>query len=303
MRRHLLLHTLLLAAILASSGGAMAGGSEARLRDMVDALPATLEGWQKADTCEVYTPDDLYVYINGGAELYISYRFATLVSQPYLQDDSEIRLDIFDMGSSAAAFGVFSRSSETVDDFVAPDVESEYASGLLTFWKGPFYCSVLAYPETESKKKLVLGLARTIAEQIDEPSTKPALLAKLPATDRVPHSERFFWHHAWINEYHFFSNENLLNLGEQTDVVMAKYRPVESKQKPAVLVAVQYPGTETATAAHKKFADVLMGGADNPIQQEDETWLACHRMENHIMIVAAAPNKETAQGLIETFGR
>ena len=131
------LYTLAVAAILGSSGGTtMASDSETRLRAMIDALPATLEGWQRAEECEVYTPDDLHRYINGGAELYISYRFETLIAQPYVRDDDEIRLDVFDMGSSAGAFGVFSHSREAVDDFVAPDVESEYAGGLLTFWKG-----------------------------------------------------------------------------------------------------------------------------------------------------------------------
>ena len=128
----------------------MASESEARLRALIDVLPGTVEGWEKAQGCEVYTSDDLHRYINGGAELYISYRFETMISQRYVLGDDEIRVDLFDMGSGAGAFGVFSHSRESVDDFVAPDIESEYAGGLLTFWKGCFYGSILAYPETKS---------------------------------------------------------------------------------------------------------------------------------------------------------
>jgi hypothetical protein len=298
----LTLHTLALTAILGSSGGTtMASDSEARLRAMIDVLPASLEGWQKAEKCEVYTPDDLHRYINGGAELYISYRFETLISQPYVRDDDEIRLDLFDMGSSASAFGVFSHSREAVDDFVAPDVESEYASGLLTFWKGRFYGSILAYPETEAKKNLVRDLARRIAAQIDEASRKPAVVSLLPETDLVPYSNRFFWHHAWINDYHFFTHENLLNLGGKAEVAMAKYRPAASEKKPAVLVAVQYPDADAAEAAHSRFSAALLPAAEDGLaQQDDGNWLGCRCADDLLIVVADAAEGETAAGLIET---
>jgi hypothetical protein len=298
----LALYTLALTAILASSGGTtMTSDSEARLRAMIDVLPPSLEGWQKAEVCEVYTPDDLHRYINGGAELYISYRFETLISQPYVRDDDEIRLDVFDMGSSASAFGVFSHSREAVDDFVAPDVESEYAGGLLTFWKGRFCASILAYPETEAKKNLVQELARRIAAQIDEASPKPAVVSLLPEADLVSHSDRFFWHHAWINDYHFFTNENLLNLGGQVEAVMAKYRPTESGRKPAVLLAVQYPDADAAAAAHTRFSAALLPAAEDGLaQQDDGNWLGCRRDDDLLIVVADAAERETAVSLIET---
>jgi hypothetical protein len=108
---------------------AMASDTAMRLREMVGSLPERLDVWRRAD-CEIYGPENLYRYINGGAELYISFRFTALVSQPYLRENGvEIRLDLFDMGSAASAYGIFRRSSEAVDHFVAPEVESEYAGG------------------------------------------------------------------------------------------------------------------------------------------------------------------------------
>ena len=88
----------------------MADDSETHLRSLIGALPESAEGWRKGAT-EVYGPTDLFSYINGGAELYISFQFRALISQPYVRDDgAEVRLDIFDMGSAASAFGVFSHS-------------------------------------------------------------------------------------------------------------------------------------------------------------------------------------------------
>ena len=145
-----------------------------KLQEMVQTLPETIGEWRKSSDFEVYDPESLYHYINGGAELYISYQFISLISQSYWnEEEDEIKIDIFDMGSSQSAYGVFTHSRESIDTFVDANVESEYAVGLLTFWKGRYYVSILAYPETESRKLVVQQLARQIANQIQEKSNKP----------------------------------------------------------------------------------------------------------------------------------
>ncbi len=296
---------LVLAAILASPGEAtMAGESETHLRDLVGGLPETVERWSKAEVA-TYVPDDLYRYINGGAELYISFRFETLVSQPYVRDDgAEIRLDIFDMGTPANAFGIFARSAEAVDEFVAPDVESEYAGGLLHFWKGPYYVSMLAYPETESRKTLVRRLAKDVAASIVEASPKPAIVSLLPPDFRVPHSTRYFFHHAWLNEYRFFADENLLEIGDGAEAVMARYRAAGTDGPTAVLVAVQYPDGAAAKAAQVRFTAALLPVTDGSVQlQEDGTWLGCHQADDLLIVVAGAPDPGWASGLMESCAR
>ena len=139
------------------------------LKEITAKLPAQVLGWQKSTKGAVYNAKNLFKYINGGAELYISYEFKELAALTYLKKgDAEIKVDVFDMGSSASAYGVFSHSKEGVDRFVRADVESEYASGLLTFWKGRYYISILAYPETDQKRDVVQKLGRFIADLIEE---------------------------------------------------------------------------------------------------------------------------------------
>ncbi|MBT8333911.1 MAG: hypothetical protein KJP19_05705, partial [Deltaproteobacteria bacterium] len=88
---------------------AMGNDSTTRLHELVQGLPETLEQWSKSSDFAVYDAENLYVYINGGAELYISYQFINLISQPYVnEEDDEIKIDIFDMGSSQNAYGIFS---------------------------------------------------------------------------------------------------------------------------------------------------------------------------------------------------
>lgn len=278
----------------------MAGDGETRLGELVDALPDRVAGWRRVDP-EFYGPDDLYRYINGGAELFIAYRFASLVSQPYLAaDGEEIRLDVFDMGSPASAFGIFTHSRESVDRFVAPDVESEYAGGLLHFWKNRYYVSTLGYPETEARTALIRELAQRLVERIDGSCDAPGVVALLPATDLVPGSVRYFRHPAWINDYHHFADENLLNLGADTEVAMARVRPASEGARPAVLVAVRYATPAAATAAVERFTQALLpGAADGVVQEPDGGWLGCRRAGDLVVVVADAPDRATAAGLLK----
>ena len=68
----------------------------------------------------------LFEYINGGAELYLSYGFERLISAFYqLGDDEEksIVLDIYDMGTPLQAYGVFGANRREEADRAPGGVE------------------------------------------------------------------------------------------------------------------------------------------------------------------------------------
>jgi hypothetical protein len=277
----------------------MGDDSASRVQELARGLPEAIDDWKKSSDLAVYNSDNLYTYINGGAELYISFRFINLVSQSYGNEEGEeIQIDIFDMGSSQNAYGIFSHSRETVDDFLGADIESEYSGGLLTFWKGRYYVSILAYPETDSKKLVVQKLGRRIGEQIQGPSIKPQLVNRLPEESLQPHSIKYFSHHTWLNTYHYFSNENLLNIDHTTEVVMATYQV--DGPKPAVLILLQYPHEAAASNAQIAFKQAFMADAKADLSVGvDQLWQGCVRDTDLLMIVVDAPDMETARRIVK----
>lgn len=277
----------------------MGDDSASRVQELARGLPEAIDDWKKSSDLAVYDSDNLYTYINGGAELYISFRFINLVSQSYgNEEDEEIQIDIFDMGSSQNAYGIFSHSRETVDDFLGADIESEYSGGLLTFWKGRYYVSILAYPETDSKKLVVQKLGRKIGAQIQGPSIKPQLVNLLPKESLQPHSIKYFSHHTWLNTYHYFSNENLLNIDHTTEVVMATYQV--DAPKPAVLILLQYPHEAAASNAQIAFKQAFMADAKADLSVGvDQLWKGCVRDTDLLMIVVDAPDMETAGRIVK----
>lgn len=292
---------LIVGVMLAAQMGKLAMGNEtaSSLETLVNGLPGTIEEWEKSPDVSLYDADNLYTYINGGAELYISYKFINLISQPYVNvEDDEIKIDIFDMGSPQNAYGIFSHSREAIDDFVSSNIESEYAGGLLTFWKGRYYVSILAYPETESRKLVVQQLARKIAAHIQEEDVKPRIVGLLPADKLQPYSVRYFRHYTWMNMYHFFANKNLLNIDDETEAVMAKY--IVDAGKPAVLILLDYPNEAAAADAQDSFKHNFMPGVEEQYTHDaEQLWTGCVRNKDLLVIVVDAPSLETAQRLVK----
>jgi hypothetical protein len=210
-----------------------------------DLFPAAVQGWILSAASDTYTPETLYQYIDGASELYISYGFVKLISRKYEKPGQpEIVIDFFDMGNAANAFGIFAHSQEKPQREIGQD--SEYLDGLLRFWKGRFYVSLLCSPETPESRSVVMELGRCLAENILEAGTRPVVLDLLPVSRLVASSIRSFHHPAWQNTYVFISSENILEIGLQTEAVLTKYE--QGEQRPVVLL-VLYPDSNVAERA------------------------------------------------------
>ncbi len=265
------------------------------------ALPDELLGWRTVpDERVVYDRETLYDYIDGGAELYLSYGFHHLASCKYVQlDEPDIVVDLFDMGTSQNAFGVFSQSREVIEDTFGQG--SQYTEGLLLFWKGRYYVSILASPETGRSKDAVFELARTIASAIPDEGPLPDVLARLPREGLVEESVRYFRHYIWLNSHYYVADENILHIDDTTHAVLAKYRRDGDRGTEAeILLVVRYPDEAAATSAHDEFvAQYLPERSGGPaVRIEDGTWTACRVSGDLVAVVFNAPTEEDAVSLI-----
>ena len=257
-------------------------------------LPGTIDGWTKAGQPDLYTPKTLSNYIDGGAELFLSYGFQVALSLKY-QDaaENEIAIDVFDMGSAPDAFGVFAHSRETIDDRVGQGCE--YAAGLLTFWKDRYYVSILAYPETPKKRDLVFKLGRTIAGAIKNEGPLPPIISLLPAENLLPETVHYFHHYIWLNSFHFVSNENVLNIDQDTPAALGKYRQSGAT---FFLLLVRYPDAVRAEAAAEQFRRMLLDGAADGMRATAEgRWTGLERRGDLVGVVLNAPDAPTVRAM------
>ena len=72
---------------------------------LADPLPTDVT---REEAASFYEPDNLYEYIDGGADVFLLYDFQRLLHQNFKAGKGEITADIYDMGKAENAFGIYS---------------------------------------------------------------------------------------------------------------------------------------------------------------------------------------------------
>ena len=266
------------------------GARAASAIDFFKGLSPEVDGWKKAGPPEIYDRKTLFKYIDGGAELYISYSFEKLTAFRYVKGkDEEIKVDVFDMGNSYNAYGVFSHGRESLSKEIGQD--SEYSSGLLSFWKDRYYVALLGYPETPEKQQVLMKLGREISALIPREGPLPAILSSLPAAGLIPESIRYVHHHVWLNSHYFISNDNILLIDPKTEALLAAYRSAGGKH---FLMLIKYPSPQQAQAAEAGFLKQYLVGAVSGIKQlENGRFSGIKRSGTCLAVVLDAADKKT----------
>lgn len=276
--------------------GTLAPTAAARL-----SLPASVGVWRAVGPEAEYTPETLHEYLDGAAELYLSYALQRLTSRRYLREDGAepaITLDVFELLHPEDAFGLFAHGREgTPDETVLPDIGQDalQIGGLLFFWKGRHYVSILAYPETTQALAALPRLARAVAAAIAEEGSLPALVAALPTTDLIAASVRFFRHPIWLNAYGFVSDENVLDLGPDCAAAMARYRTPDGI---LTLVLADYPSEGRAGDAEARVRRLMLQG-DPGVHRIPDGWAGVRRSRRRVALVLRAPTAVLARLQLE----
>jgi hypothetical protein len=151
-----------------------------------------IEGWQPVSDVATWFPDNLWEYIDGAAELFLSYDVVSCQSREFSAGDITITVDLFDLGSPLNAFGIYTRERPGP---AAPAVAGAAASALALPWqalllKGRIYLKV-DVTEGELDQESGTRLLLTLAAALTGSEELPPLLALLPATGRRSGTEGY----------------------------------------------------------------------------------------------------------------
>lgn len=258
-------------------------------------MPDSIDGWLKITDDRIFNQENLYDYIDGGAELYLSFGFSKVFNRIYSNATGhEILVDIFYMNSTQDAFGVFSFTIGTIGNDYGQ--QSQIAPGAIVFWKDKYYVSLFSNPETEETTRLMKKLAQMIDDSINEEGKLPEILDYLPQNDLDKQSIRYFRHYIWMNSHYFISNKNILNINQNTHGVLAKYGDKEK----SIFMIIKYPNLQDALDAKGSFVKNYERGALHPgiAKNESGKWCGVELVKNFLVAVFNAGNKAEVQNLI-----
>jgi hypothetical protein len=216
------------------------------------ALPREVAGWLATADDQFYDTETIFQYIDGHAEVYLAYGMKRCLARRYSGPSGEpdIVLDLFELESSADAYGVFTHNRD--GDEVDVGQGALLRTGWLSFWKGRWFGSVYSEGESEPAYDAVIAVARAAADAIAEEGEVPALVSELPVEGLDVRSVRFLHTQEILNGVVYLGFENVLRFGPEIDAVLGQY---EREDGNAWLLLVNYPDIETASWAEDAAAE------------------------------------------------
>lgn len=259
-------------------------------------LPEKVLEWTKEDD-SLYDDRTIFDYINGAAEVYRAYTMQHCLSRRYtVPDGPAIMLDIFDMGSSFDAYGVFTYDQD--GEKIALGQAALYRSGWLSMWKDRFFVSIYTEQETEASTAAIKEMAKTVSSLIEREGAKPPILSHLPSKGIQPRTTAFFYNHVVLNRHYYLAGENILNLDRQTSGALAFYRRENGS---ALLLLLKYQDGAKAKTAHGAFLGQYLPDADasGMALVEDKKWCGAAVTGKWLAVVLGSDNRKLAEALLQ----
>ena len=176
------------------------------------------DGWTAVDQEYRYDRETLWEYINGAAELFLTYRFRELVVADFEQGDEMLTIGVYDMGSPLDAYGIYETEkpsgAEALTDVGSAALLQPPYRGLLI--KDRYYVKIEA-GGGDIRGEALAGVLRDVAEGLPGENGLPAQLAALPEKQRVPGSVAY-------------SGSDFLGLEDLEACLHAEYRSAEGKE-------------------------------------------------------------------------
>lgn len=276
----------------------MAKNSHAAALDKLHAvLPQQVMSWTAEAEDRIYNSETIFGYINGGAEVYRAYNLRRCLSRRYTSAAGPaIALDIFDMGSSGDAYGVFTH--DPAGDVIDLGQDGRLRSSWLNFWKDRFFVSIYTEEETALAIQAVKALGKMVDSLISTHGTRPEILKLLPSEGLIANSVHYLHHPIILNYHYYVSDENLLYLSPETDAVLASY---QRQAEQALILLVFYPEPDEAVRAYISFLKNYLPDADKNGMAilENNKWCAARVKDRLLTIVLEADSRQFADKLLK----
>lgn len=276
-RRTSILALLLFGITLCFWLSVMARNKAQRPLNVVRALfpgSSEVKGWTRKGAPRFFKGDGIFHYMDGAGEIPKACGFRILGVADYAGIDGvTVTAEIYDMGNSANAFGLYSLKRDPTEIFRELDHRAMLGAGELIFWKGCY--TVLLFSDIQKKMKddELLSLGRAISARIKQKGALPDLLAYLPTESYIENSVKYFHGKFALDTIQFIKN-NAFRLGPHTDVAVAAYEGPKRR-----LMLIRYPSMGAAERAmrtyhesfevksmmatqHGPFIGVVWGGKD-----------------------------------------
>ena len=237
--------TLALVVILGAAGGADAQ------KPAGDAVLLPVDGfsgtWKKNGPMKVFTSEDLYGHINGGAEAFLELGFEQLTVQKYKDGANELAVEIYRMTDPTSARGIYlSKCGKQTPDPAFK--ERHTASRQQILWqRHRYYIVIYNTAGGAANAPMLVKTAQAMAPRLPADAPVP-VLDVLPAAALVPGSARIIRGPVSLQALYTLGDGDILQLGGKITGAAGDYKDATGA---TTLIIVDYPTPAAVAAAFK----------------------------------------------------
>ena len=124
-------------------------------------------GWAPDGEAQFAAGEDLFLLIDGGAEVYLKYGFKEALFQAYISDDGKsINLEIYEMVSPEAAHGIYTFKTGDGGNPIDVGQEGKLESYYLNFRRGNFLVTIIGLDTDVGTLEGIEKIARAVDSKL-----------------------------------------------------------------------------------------------------------------------------------------
>jgi len=150
--------------------------------DLSALFPAdgVIAGWTRTEELKSYRGDELFLMIDGGADIYHEYGFAQVMAGEYQNREGKlIRLEIYQMQSPDGAYGIYSFKTGRDGESQSIGQEALLEEYYLNFWKADLLVTVVGSDAERQTIQGVIALGRYVDRHYSREGGRPKLVELL----------------------------------------------------------------------------------------------------------------------------
>ncbi len=204
-------------------------------------------GWKQSGEIQTFQPENLFDYIDGAADLYLSYDFQELKVAEYRNEKkASVIVEVYRHRTPTHAFGIYSQERLANANFIDVGTQGYIETNVLNFLVGPYYVKINSYNTGAEDQDILLTFAKKVSEHLGEKGSLPSVLSSFPEEGKKKNSEKFiaikflgysFLHSAFTADYELSGKKFKLFLidgadsGECKDMIQKYLEQIASPEK------------------------------------------------------------------------
>jgi len=151
-----------------------------------------LTGWKQSGDIQTFSSENLFEYINGAADLYLSYDFQELKVAEYQNEKkASVTIEVYRHKTPIYAFGIYSQERLSDANFLDIGAQGYSETDILNFVSGNYYVKMSSYKTGPEDQEVLLTFAKKIVGNLGEKGSLPSILAAFPEEGKRENSEKF----------------------------------------------------------------------------------------------------------------